>query len=122
MITSENIVPEAQFKNFSISWKNLVMFFIYSVFSILNHFIKFVSCDDMMSISTLGRVRLNTSFAITHLAMKLGRLIDIVIGNIFEDMFHDLKDIVYIGVSNPLKNTTPSKPPLKSANCSSPPF
>ena len=56
MITSENIVIEAQLQNVFISCESHAAFLRYSKVYILNHFINFESCDVMMNISKRGRV------------------------------------------------------------------
>ena len=56
MITSENIVLQTQFKNFSISWKSHVLFVRYSICYFSNNFINFESCDVAMNIIIRGKV------------------------------------------------------------------
>ena len=51
-ITSQNVSPEAQVKNFFDSQKSYVPFSRYSSFSIFNHPMIYQTCDVMMSIST----------------------------------------------------------------------
>ena len=51
-ITSQNVLSEAQIKNFFISQKNYIPFSRYSSFFIFNHFMIYQISDIMMSIST----------------------------------------------------------------------
>ena len=51
-ITPQNVLSEAQAKNFFISWKSYVPFSRYSSFCIFNHPMIYQICDVMMSIST----------------------------------------------------------------------
>ena len=55
-ITSQNVSSEAQVNNF-FSWKNYILFFKYSSFSICNHPMIYQVCDFMMNISILDRLQ-----------------------------------------------------------------
>ena len=65
MINSQNVLSEAQVKNFFISQKSYVPFSIYSSFCIFNH-----PCDVMMSFSTWNSVHfwiyLSNYTSLTH--------------------------------------------------------
>ena len=56
MITSENVPPKAQIKNFFILYKNYVPFSRYSSFCIFNYPMIYQISDVMVSISTWGKV------------------------------------------------------------------
>ena len=56
MITSQNVPPIAQIKNFFISYKNYVPFSRYSNFCIFNHPMIYQISDVTMSISTWGKL------------------------------------------------------------------
>ena len=87
MITSENVVFEEQFKNFSISPKSYVPLLRYSMLYIFNQSIYFKNCDVIMSISTQGRVHYQ-AYILNHLSlMKHSQLIDTAIGNNFRKYF-----------------------------------
>ena len=55
-IISQNVLFEAQIKNFFIFWKSYVPFSRYSSFCIFNHLMIYQICEVMMSISTWDRV------------------------------------------------------------------
>ena len=83
MITSENddnfweCSPWGTILDIFYFMKNQVLFLRYSIFYIITHSINLKRCDAMMSISTTGKVQI-----VNHLVMKLGQIIDIVMGNI----------------------------------------
>ena len=89
MITSENVVFEARFMIFFISWKNHFLLFRYSICYILNNFINFESCDVIMSTSSRDGVYFGSYilWIVIYLVMKRGWLIDTLMGNIFTKYF-----------------------------------
>ena len=76
-VTSQNVLSEAQLKNFFVSYKNYVPFWRYSSFCIFSHPMIYEICDVTMGITTSDRMHF----------WSIGQLIDISKGNIFLKSF-----------------------------------